>query len=50
MAAPGYTLQLRLAAKAGQCGVSVAIPNAQGSTNLYAPYFIAAAQSRIIAA
>jgi hypothetical protein len=29
IAAPGFTLQLRLAAKAGQSGVSGAIPNAQ---------------------
>jgi hypothetical protein len=33
LAAPGFTLQLRLAAKAGQSGVFVTIPNALAAFN-----------------
>jgi hypothetical protein len=34
IAAPGYALQLRLAPKAGQSGVSAAIPNASNKKAL----------------
>jgi hypothetical protein len=34
IAAPGFLLQLRLAAKAGQSGVSASIPNARANSNL----------------